>query len=569
MLTRAREAKDEALGFSTDPEEPLRQGRYQSPLRDERVAAILGASLGILFSVCFITGLYSHLHQHPLSWLPVPSRPAGLYRVSQGIHVACGIASLPVLLAKLWVVWPRFLSFPPVKKLQDLVERIGIFPLVAGGIFMVFSGIANMAQWYPWRFGFPAAHFWMAWVTMGALFAHIGAKWVIARRALRRPSRRPALSAADPVLSTSAEGDHFGLTRRGLLWTVAAAAGALTVATIGETVGPLRRLALLAPRDPQIGPQGYPVNRSAANAGVLKSSASPGYRLTVEGKVARHLSFTEAEFLALPSREAILPDRVRRRLELLGPLAGRSGAGAVEDGRRRSGGHGPRHIPRGQQPLQRRVSRPRSGARPNDASGHPSRRYAARSRSRVPGPAHRPRPGGRHPDQMDHQGGGGMTMTDKTTDKTTARTETRGGAVRFWLTAAIGWAIIAYGLRGMFHHRIDTRPANLARFAVGGALLHDLIFAPVVLVAGLLIARAVTGRSRAIVQAALIVSGCLALFSYPVVRGFGHAAHNPSSLPHNYTANLAIVIGVVWGIATICAVVVLRHHRDDAKEGGG
>jgi DMSO/TMAO reductase YedYZ molybdopterin-dependent catalytic subunit len=310
VLTRDRDRSGpvaKALELTTDPDEPLRQGRYQSPLRDERVAAVLGASLGILFSICFITGLYSHLQQHPLSWLPVPSRPTGLFRVSQGIHVACGIASLPVLLAKLWVVWPRFLSFPPVRRVRDLVERLGIFPLVAGGIFMVFSGVANTAQWYPWHFGFPAAHFWMAWVTMGALFAHLGAKWVIARRALRRPSRRPALSAADPVLAASAEEPHAGLTRRGLLWTVAAAAGALTAVTIGETVGPLRRLALLAPRDPQIGPQGHPVNRSAANAGVLAASSAPSYRLTVEGRVARNLSFTREELLALPAREAILP----------------------------------------------------------------------------------------------------------------------------------------------------------------------------------------------------------------------------------------------------------------------
>ena len=89
---------------------------------------------------------------------------------------------MPVLLAKLWVVWPRFVSLPAVKSVTHFVERIGLFPLVAGGIFMVFSGIANTAQWYPWRFGFPAAHYWMAWVTMGALLAHVGAKWAIARR---------------------------------------------------------------------------------------------------------------------------------------------------------------------------------------------------------------------------------------------------------------------------------------------------------------------------------------------------------------------------------------------------
>jgi hypothetical protein len=159
-----------------------------------------------------------------------------------------------------------------------------------------------------------------------------------------------------------------------------------------------------------------------------------------------------------------------------------------------------------------------------------------------------------------------MTGTEKA--GTPAPAADTGGALRFWLTAAIGWGIIAYGLRGMFHHHIDTRPSNLAKFAVGGALIHDLIFAPVVLVAGVIVARVVKGRYRAIVQAALFVSGCLALFSYPLVRGFGHATHNPSSEPHNYAANLAIVLGIVWGVATLSAVWMLRSHRHDAKEGG-
>jgi DMSO/TMAO reductase YedYZ molybdopterin-dependent catalytic subunit len=172
---------------------------------------------------------------------------------------------------------------------------------------MVFSGIANIAQWYPWRFGFPAAHYWVAWVTIGALLAHVGAKWAIARRALRRPSRRPVLAAADPAVEAVAEGVHPGLSRRGFLATVYGAAGVLTVTTIGQTVTPLRRLAVLAPRDPTVGPQGHPVNRSAANAGVLQTARSPDYRLLVEGKVRRSLSFDAAELEALASHEATLP----------------------------------------------------------------------------------------------------------------------------------------------------------------------------------------------------------------------------------------------------------------------
>ena len=294
--------------FTTDADQPLGQGAYTSPLRDERLAAILGATLGILFSICFITGLYSHIQQKPVSWLPIPPRPAGLYRLTQGIHVAAGIASVPVLVAKLWLVWPRFVTFPLARSVSRLVERIGIFPLVAGGIYMAFSGVANIAQWYPWPFSFTASHYWMAWVTMGAMVAHMGAKWVTTRRSLARPSRRPALAAADPVLGTTAEpADGPGLSRRGLLATVAATSGLLTLTTIGQTVRPLRRLGLLAPRDPTFGPQGRPVNRGAANAGVIDLAQSYDYRLEVTGRVARPMSLTVAQLRGLPASDTVLP----------------------------------------------------------------------------------------------------------------------------------------------------------------------------------------------------------------------------------------------------------------------
>ena len=293
--------------LTTDPDAPLHQGVYRSALRDERLAAILGAWLGILFSICFVTGLYSHIQQNPVSWLPIPARPAGLYRFTQGLHVVSGIASVPVLVAKLWVVWPRFVSVPVARRLSGLVERIGLFPLVAGGIFMTFSGVANIAQWYPWRFSFTASHYWMAWVTMGSIVAHGGAKWAIARRSLARPSRRPALAEADPELGTDAEAAGAGLTRRGLLTTVAAASGILTLTTIGQTVRPLRRLGLLAPRDPATGPQGRPVNRGAANAGVVDLAQSPSYRLEVTGRVARPLSLDLKDLRALPAHDTVLP----------------------------------------------------------------------------------------------------------------------------------------------------------------------------------------------------------------------------------------------------------------------
>lgn len=282
--------------WTTDPARSLSQGRYASRLRDERVAAWLGIALAVLFTVTFSTGLYSHLHQHPQGWLPIPPRPAGLYRVTQGLHVAAGIASVPLLLAKLWVVWPRFVSFPAATSIAHAVERVALLPLVGGALFLLFSGVANIAQWYPWRFSFTTSHFWTAWIVVGALVAHIGAKSAVTAEALRR---RPGAATASPA--------GTGLSRRGFLVTMAGASGLLTLATLGQTVGPLRRLSVLAPRDPAVGSQGRPVNRSARNAGVVDSAQSAGYRLEVAGRVRRPLSLTADDLVEMGRDEAALP----------------------------------------------------------------------------------------------------------------------------------------------------------------------------------------------------------------------------------------------------------------------
>jgi hypothetical protein len=130
----------------------------------------------------------------------------------------------------------------------------------------------------------------------------------------------------------------------------------------------------------------------------------------------------------------------------------------------------------------------------------------------------------------------------------------------FWITALVGWGLIGWGLRGIFLHHVDTRPTNLAKFFLGGALVHDLIFAPLAILGGYLIARAVPKSWRAYVQVALIISGVLALVAYPEVRDYARILHNPTSLPHNYTANLAVVVAAVW-VATALVAAVRRVRR--------
>ena len=157
---------------------------FGSRLRSAAVAARVGLWLGVCFGICFVTGLISHYAQNADHPVPFPASPVWGYRVTQGLHVATGLASIPLLLAKLWSVYPRLFQWPPFRDLLHLVERAALVVLVAGSIFMLFSGTANIDRWYPWKFFFPAGHYWAAWITIGALIVHIGAKAPVVRRVL-------------------------------------------------------------------------------------------------------------------------------------------------------------------------------------------------------------------------------------------------------------------------------------------------------------------------------------------------------------------------------------------------
>jgi DMSO/TMAO reductase YedYZ molybdopterin-dependent catalytic subunit len=254
---------------------------FRSRLRSVRLTALLGIALGVAFGVCFVTGLLSHLVQHPPGWFAWPSRPVGLYRFTQGLHVATGLATVPLLGAKLWSVYPRLFVRPPIRSLVHAAERASVAVLVAAALFQVVGGVLNVARWYaPMPFFFTAGHYWVAWLAVGALLVHVGVQLPVVRAALARSVPEPEQDA---------------VSRRGLLGAVAAAAGLITLTTVGQTVRPLAGLAVLAPRRPDVGPQRLPVNRTAIEAGVRDLALSPSYRLTVVGPGGR----TELDLAAL------------------------------------------------------------------------------------------------------------------------------------------------------------------------------------------------------------------------------------------------------------------------------
>lgn len=149
------------------------QDSLATPARTTRTTVVIGRLLGIGFVVCMLTGLYSHFLQDPLPWMRFPTWPANLYRISQGLHVATGIACIPLLLAKLWTVYPLLFAFPPFRTVAQALERVSIGVLVAAATLQLATGLLNTYQWYPFPFVFRTVHYALAWVILGALLLHI------------------------------------------------------------------------------------------------------------------------------------------------------------------------------------------------------------------------------------------------------------------------------------------------------------------------------------------------------------------------------------------------------------
>ena len=277
---------------------------FRSDVRGPRTAARIGVWLGAAFGVAFVTGLFSHVAQGRGADVPLPTGPAWLYLLTQGVHVAAGTAAVPLLLVKLWSVYPRLFERPPRPSralVLHLLERGSIALLVGAAVFQLVTGLANSAQWYPWSFDFIAAHYALAWVAAGALVLHVAVKLPVIRQALAEPvDDEPAPGPVD-----AAEQVEVGLSRRTLLRTTWLAAGVSVLATTAVGIPGLRRVAVLSVRSGD-GPQGVPVNRSAVAAGVTESLADPGWRLRVVGP-ARTVELSLDELTAMAQRTADLP----------------------------------------------------------------------------------------------------------------------------------------------------------------------------------------------------------------------------------------------------------------------
>jgi DMSO/TMAO reductase YedYZ molybdopterin-dependent catalytic subunit len=290
------------------PPGPFRRSFWRSPVRGPWLTSVLGLVLLASIPVMFATGLLSYAAYNPdlspvndltpgkgplgfylFSW---PTHPVWLYQLNQGVHVTLGVTLVPVLLFKLWSVLPKLFEWPPLRSPAHALERLSLFLLVGGAVFEFATGILNIQTWYKFPGSFYPLHFYGAWVFIAGLIMHVAVKLPVMVRALRsrsfRQEMRTGLAQTRPepleagylVATDPAEPT---ISRRGVLAFAGAGAALVALLTVGQSAGgPLRRLALLAPRGQDPGrPDDFQVNQTAASAGIRQAQTGDSWRLAI------------------------------------------------------------------------------------------------------------------------------------------------------------------------------------------------------------------------------------------------------------------------------------------------
>jgi hypothetical protein len=141
---------------------------------------------------------------------------------------------------------------------------------------------------------------------------------------------------------------------------------------------------------------------------------------------------------------------------------------------------------------------------------------------------------------------------------------------RWWTGLSVGGAVGLFGLAGLLRDATKTMPLVWLAWLVGLVLVHDLVVAPLVLLAG----RRLRGRApeawRWPLQVGLVTSGVLVLASVPVLVGVGRRTQpdNVSVLPGNYPLALAGVLVVVWlGVLALGIWGSTRWRRRSSSSG--
>lgn len=133
----------------------------------------------------------------------------------------------------------------------------------------------------------------------------------------------------------------------------------------------------------------------------------------------------------------------------------------------------------------------------------------------------------------------------------------------------LGAAGLAWGAWVLVDTVRIARLPGLALWVGAAIVVHDAVIAPLVLFAGVLLRRAgrrLAGTVVTVLQGTIVLGSIMTLIVVPEIVAQGLDPKNPTVLPLDYGANLAVFWVVIAGVATaVSAVLYARNSRADRR----
>lgn len=124
----------------------------------------------------------------------------------------------------------------------------------------------------------------------------------------------------------------------------------------------------------------------------------------------------------------------------------------------------------------------------------------------------------------------------------------------------LGVGVIGYGVHGLLHDPYVRDPLDVLFWGIGGLILHDGLWLPLVLLAGGALTR------RPLPRGGLVVAAALTAVGLPAVLRSGADHGNPSLLPLPYLRNWLLLLALV---AVVVVLLELARRTPDALRGVG
>lgn len=126
-----------------------------------------------------------------------------------------------------------------------------------------------------------------------------------------------------------------------------------------------------------------------------------------------------------------------------------------------------------------------------------------------------------------------------------------------WLFVVPGLLAVTWGVLGVLR---EVALAPWALWFVGGALVHDVVVAPLVVVVGALLARVLPGPARPPVVVGLVASAVLVAVGILFVLDPGNV-DEPGFLPQDHARNLSLLVGGTVLVSAVWAVLATVRAR--------